>query len=123
MTKKTALESRILNRKRYIIDVLKKAGKYSPDLAQQVDIAAKLYVRLHEYERRMSDDEYEILITETSREGHARVSVNPLEATYKMYLEQYQAALRALGMNADSKGRKQSSDALGAFMKKFEGDD
>ncbi len=117
------MESKILARKRYIMSVLRKADKYTSDLAQQVDIAARLYVRLKAYEAQMAAPDYRVLIREYSREGNERLSVNPLEATYRSYLEQYQSALRALGMNVDAKDRKKQNDGFSEFMNNFTKDD
>jgi hypothetical protein len=121
--KSNPLSAKIMARKRYIMSVLRKADKYTPDLAQQVDIAARLYVRLKVFEAQMAAPDYEVLIRELSREGNERISVNPLEATYRTYLEQYQSALRALGMNVDSKDRKKQSDGFSNFMNNFTKDD
>lgn len=116
------MTSKVLGRKKYMMEVLKKAGKYTADLAQQVDIAARLYVRLRVYEEQMASPDYEVLIKELSREGNERLSVNPLESTYRQCLDQYQSALRALGMNVDSKERKQQNDAFSDFMDRMTND-
>ncbi len=125
MTRKkkvSPLTSKVMGRKKYMMDVLKRAGKYTADLAQQVDIAARLYIRLRVYEEQMASPDYEVLIKELSREGNERLSVNPLESTYRLCLEQYQSALRALGMNVDSKERKQQTDAFSDFMNQMTND-
>lgn len=125
MTRKkkvSPLTSKVMRRKKYMMDVLKRAGKYTADLAQQVDIAARLYIRLRVYEEQMASPDYEVLIKELSREGNERLSVNPLESTYRLCLEQYQSALRALGMNVDSKERKQQTDAFSDFMNQMTND-
>lgn len=120
--KVSPLTSKVMGRKKYMMEVLKKTGKYTADLAQQVDIAARLYIRLRVYEEQMSSPDYEVLIKELSREGNERLSVNPLESTYRLCLEQYQSALRALGMNVDSKERKQQTDAFSDFMNQMTND-
>lgn len=111
---------RIASRKIYLTKVLRDAGHYWPELAMQIDIAAKLYVKIEQLEEKMNSEEYTPVMIWESREGAQRSSVNPLEELYSDYLSRYQAALRALGMNTDSKERKtDGADGLKDFMSQF----
>lgn len=60
---------------------------------------------------------------ELSREGNERESINPKEKLYLDLLEQSQKALKALGMNTDSKDRKPGDDGLSDFMAQFKDND
>ena len=60
---------------------------------------------------------------EISREGNTRESVSPKEKLYLDVSAQAQKALRALGMNVDSKERKTDNDGFKEFMEEFSKDD
>lgn len=118
-TKRT-YRQKVVSRKLYLTKVLKDAGRYWPELAMQIDIAAKLYVKIEQLEEKMNSDEYAPVMIWESREGAQRCGVNPLEELYSDYLSRYQVALRALGMNTDSKERKEAGkDGFKDFINQF----
>lgn len=125
MTKKKkhrqqTLADKIRNRKNYLIKVLEEQGLYQKEMAMQVEIAARLYIKIRELEDTMSSAEYAPILNWESREGAVRKSINPVEELYSDYLSRYQQALKALGMNTDSKERKtQKNDGLSDFLDKF----
>lgn len=53
---------------------------------------------------------------EYSREGNERKTIDPKEKLYIELLQQGQKALRALGMNTESKERKSDNDSFNDFM-------
>lgn len=110
-------EQRIKNKKRLLLATLRKAGRYSADLCQQAEVAAALAIKIQDYRAVMLQPDYSPILTEQSREGNSRSRVNDLERLYLQYLEQYQMALRALGMNIDAKERKNDgNDTLNEFL-------
>lgn len=118
--KRQSLASKITSRKSYMIKVMKAANVYRDELAMQVQVAARLYVKIKEFEKEMSKDGYSPVSKWESREGAVRQAVNPLEELYSDYLSRYQQALKALGLNNDSKERKsQGDDPLNSFLDKF----
>ncbi len=118
--KPQTLADKIRNRKNYLIRVLEDQGLYQKEMAMQVEIAARLYVKIRELESSMSDKNYSPILVWESREGAVRNAVNPLEELYSDYLSRYQQALKALGMNTDSKERKvPKDDGLSNFLNKF----
>ena len=121
--KKIGFNDRIQQKKDYIIDLLNKQGKYTPELAMQVDIAAQLLVRCDIIAEEMASEGYKSVNVEISREGNNRESINPKEKLYLSLLEQSQSALKALGMNTDSKDRKPGDDGLSDFMAQFKDND
>ena len=89
----------------------------------QVDIAAQLLVRCDIIAEEMASEGYKSVNVEISREGNNRESINPKEKLYLSLLEQSQSALKALGMNTDSKDRKPGDDGLSDFMAQFKDND
>lgn len=122
--RKTAAKKRaVRNKKDYIVRLLKKQGKYTPDMAMQVKIAAQLLVRCDELEEEIASPMHQAVKTEYSREGNERQVVASTEKLYMTYLTQAQRALRALGMNTEGKERKTGEgEGLDKFLSAF-GDD
>lgn len=122
--KKTAaplsdFDRKVKSRRDYFVRLLKKEGKYTAELSMQVTIAARLTLRIDELEEEMKRPDYSPVNVEISREGNRRLSVNPIEQLYKDYTERCSMALRACGMNFDSKDRKTGNDGFSDFMAKF----
>lgn len=116
------VQKKITAKKTYIVKLLKKQGKYTPELSMQVKIVAQLLVRTELLAEQIFDDKHHAVNVEISREGNERESVNPKEKLYLDFLQQSQKALRALGMNTDSRERKTDNDGFGEFMKQFADD-
>lgn len=110
------LERKVKNKKAYIVKLLKKQGKYTEELTYQVDITARLLVRADVLGEEVLSEGHRALNVEYSREGNERVTVNPAEKLYLDVLERGQRALRALGMNTESKERKTDNDGYSQFM-------
>lgn len=113
-------KKKVRAKKDYIIRLLKKEGKYTAELSMQVTLTAQLMVRAEQLQAEMGSPDYQQVIVEYSREGNRRESVNPKEKLLIDLTSQIQKALRALGMNTDSKERKTDGDDLGAFLKGLE---
>lgn len=121
-TKKPAKESvstKIRSKKAYIKNLLKKQGKYTTELSYQVTITAQLLVRTEMLAEEVMAEGHEAINVEVSREGNERRSISPKEKLYLDYAEQSQKALKALGMNTDSKERKTDNDTFSEFLKEF----
>lgn len=115
---------RIEYKKNYLVRLLKKEGRYSAELSIQAKLTADVLVRLDVVKDKLFSPEHRMVMVETSREGNERKSVDPLELLYMRLLERAQLSLRALGMNADSKPRKDTADdGFGAFMDAFKDND
>lgn len=89
----------ITNIKRYVRSVLKRAGKWAPEMGYQVELLA---TDLLIY-RRLRDELLAgaVLITETSREGNDRQKVHPAVAALKQQADAVRADLKSLLMNRE----------------------
>lgn len=112
-----AAQRKVEQKKKYIIKLLKKEGKYTAELSMQVKHAAQLMIHAEQLQEEMYSPDYQQVLVEYSREGNRREQINPKEKLYLDLSTQIQRALRALGMNTDSKERKTDGDDLGDFMK------
>lgn len=116
----TSLERKM---KLSITKLLKGQGKYTEELSYQVEITAKLFAKAHLLEDEMKGEDYRSIKTEISREGNERLSINPKERLYMDLLAQGQKALRALGMNTESKERRSDNDTFTDFLQEMRRDD
>lgn len=96
---------------------LKDMGVYNSGQKFQIKLAAMLYTKLDMLKDEIFDRNHHTVIIEKSREGNNRETVSPLEAQFKQYLTAAQAALRGLGLNADSKQKMEGSDGFDDFYK------
>ena len=110
---------KVRNKKQYIIRLLKKQGKYSPELSLQVGLVAQLLVRIETLAEEIFSEDYTTVNVEYSREGNPRELLNPKDRLYLELVKQAQAALKALGMNTDAKERKTDNDSFSDFMQEF----
>ena len=121
---KKKIAAKIKSKKAYIVKLLKKQGKYTAELTYQVDITAKLLVRADILGDEIMADGHQAVNVEYSREGNERKTIDPKEKLYIELLQQGQKALRALGMNTESKERKSDNDSFNDFMEAMqEGDE
>lgn len=102
-----------------ITKALKDRGTYDKGLKFQIDLAALLLTKLGMLKAEIFDKNHHTVIIEKSREGNNRETVSPLEAQFKQYLTAAQAALRGLGLNADSKQKIEGSDGFDDFYKEM----
>ncbi len=116
VTDSKAIAAKVKNKKAYIVKLLKKQGKYTAELTYQVEITAQLLVRADMLGDEILADGHKAVNVEYSREGNERVTINPKEKLYLEVLEKGQRALRALGMNTESKERKTDEDATSGFF-------
>lgn len=114
-----AVARRVRDKKAYLVKLLKRQGKYTPELAMQAALAAQLLVRVDMLAADIFAPGHSPVNVETSREGNRRESVSPKERLYLDLVQQAQRALRALGMNTDAKERKTDGDGFGEFMQAF----
>lgn len=112
-TKRVA--ARVKSKKAYIVKLLKGQGKYTAELTYQVDITAKLLVRADMLGDEIMAGGHKSVNVEYSREGNERITIDPKEKLYIELLEKGQKALRALGMNTESKDRKTDGDSFESF--------
>ena len=117
-----SIQKKITAKKTYIVKLLKKQNKYTPELSMQVKIVAQLLVRTEILAEQIFDENHKTINVETSMEGNERKSIDPKEKLYLDLLEQSQKALRALGMNTDSRERKTDNDGFSEFMEQFSKD-
>ncbi len=109
--------------KRYIREVLKRRGLYSPELGYQIETAAR-DIMLY---RKLSDEslkpETEIMIAEISREGEKRYKINPIFDAVKKHADVVRNDLKALCMNRSAKKLEdtQGDDAMEELMKSLNG--
>lgn len=113
------MQRRIAQKKSYIVRLLKKQGRYSAEMSMQAGLVAQLLVRTEELARQVFDARHVPVRTELSREGNTRETVSPTEKLYLDFLGQSQRALRALGMNTDSRARPPEGDNLGELLSEF----
>jgi len=106
------MRKKVEHKKRYIISLLRKEGKYKPELSLQVKIVAQLSVKAEMLADEVFSSDHRSVNVETSREGNARESISPKERLYQDYLQQLQRALKALSMNNDAKSAK-GEEAVG----------
>ena len=88
----------------------------------QAKVVAQLLVRTEILAEEIFTDGHQAINVETSREGNERKSIDPKEKLYLDLVGQTQKALRALGMNTDSKERKADNDGFAKFMEDMKGD-
>lgn len=119
---KKEIERKVKSKRAYIVKLLNEQGKYTKELTYQVEITARLLVRADLLSNEILSDGHRPIHVEYSREGNERVTVDPKERLYLDVLEQSQKALRALGMNTESKERKTDNDSFDDFMKQMPGD-
>ena len=81
----------------------------------QVEITARLLVRADMLNDEILSEGHKAGNIEYSREGNERATNNPKERLYLEVLEKVQKALRALGMNTESKERKTNNDNFNDF--------
>ncbi len=117
------IAAKIKSKKAYIVKLLKEQGKYTAELTYQVDITAKLLVRADILGDEILADGHRAINIEYSREGNERVILDPKEKLYLDVLERGQKALRALGMNTESKERKSDNDTFSDFMEAMRQED
>jgi hypothetical protein len=111
-------QKKVVAKQKYLVELLKKQKKYTPELSMQAKVVAQLLVRTDALAKIVFSAGHEAVSVEVSREGNAREKVSELENLYMKYSELSQKALKALGMNVDSKERKTDgeADALQEFM-------
>ena len=117
------IKSKISGKKAYLVKLLKEQGKYTAELSIQATVTAQLLVRAEILATEVLADGHKPVNVEISREGNTRESVSPKEKLYLDVSAQAQKALRALGMNVDSKERKTDNDGFKEFMEEFSKDD
>ena len=109
------VERKVKNKKDYIVKLLKAQGKYTAELTYQVEITARLLVRADMLYDEILSEGHKAVNIEYSREGNERATINPKEKLYLDVSEKAQKALRALGMNTESKERKTDNDNFNEF--------
>ena len=113
----------VASKKRYIVKLLKKEGKYSSELSYQITLTAQLIVKTEALGAMVLAPEHQSVNVEISREGNERRTINVADQLYLTFVEKTQRALRALGMNYDSKERKgDGPDGFADFLNAMKND-
>lgn len=115
-----AMKRRIKQKKDYLVKLLKKQGRYTPELSMQVSLLAQLLVKTDLLAARVLSEGHRPINVEISREGNTRQSVSALERLYMDYVRICQSALRATGMNKDSREKLTGDDGMSDFLKQLE---
>lgn len=116
------LNNKVKKKCKALIKLLQSQNKYTPDLSIQIGILAQLWVKTDSLGQEILSDEHQSVIAEVSREGNPRYGINPLDSLYLMYIDKLQTAIRASGMNTDSKSTIATEDQLNAFMNAIKDD-
>ncbi len=117
------IAAKVKSKRAYIVKLLKEQGKYTAELTYQVEITAQLLVRAEMLGDEILAEGHKVVNVEYSREGNERVTLNPKEKLYLEVLEKGQKALRALGMNTESKERKTDNDGFSDFLSQVKRED
>lgn len=121
---KPEILKKVENKKKYLVRLLKKEGKYTAELSMQAGLVAQLLVKTEMLADEVFAETHEAVSVEYSREGNKRESVSVKERLYLDYVSKSQRALRALGMNTDARERKgDGKDSLDDFLNRFRDDD
>lgn len=101
---------------------MREAGTYGMQWEPQIGLTAGAGAAAMTTEEEL--DSQGLLQSETTREGDERLRVNPLQDFYLRQLEKYQAGLRALGLNMDTRGSiPQAKGSRDAFFAELLNDD
>lgn len=120
---KAKLQRRVDGKKAYIVKLLKEQGKYTVELSMQVKILAQLLVKTDDLAAQVLAEQHSAINVEISREGNERQTVSAVERLYLDYVKRCQEALKATGMNKDSREKLIADDGLQAFMDEFKDDE
>ena len=107
---------------RKLLQSLKKEESYSPLFAEQAGIAGVIGEVFWRMSEEVLEDNVEYVETTTSREGDTRYKQNPKFQLFIQVLDRYQDALKALGMNVDSKPVKKKEKGINDFLESFKED-
>lgn len=104
---------------RQLKEMLEDAGIWKPDMRAQATAAARIYAACEEMEAHLGC--YDPIVETISREGNVRIEANPLYDRYGKMMERYQSALKALGLNLDSRrDNRAQDDSMSSFLANFE---
>lgn len=118
------LEKKVSSKKKYIVKMLKEQGKYSVEMTAQATLVAQLMVKTEMLATEVLSSTHSPIQVELSREGNERATINASEKLYLEYVGKTQRALKALGMNMDSKaGAIKENDGFSDFMELMKPDD
>ncbi|MCD8266479.1 MAG: hypothetical protein LUC33_04920 [Prevotellaceae bacterium] len=122
-TETREIRKRIEGKKRYMIQVLKREGKYTAELSMQVTLAAQLLVKVETLSAEIFSETHRTMTVDLYRNGAEHEVINPKEKLYLSYVDQAWKALRALGMNTDAKERRTDGpDTFADFLENLNGD-
>ena len=93
------MANELANIKRYVRSVLKKAGKWSPEMGYQVELLATDLLIYRQLRDELLGGE--VLITEKPRDSHTRKKVHPAVAALKQQADAVRADLKSLLMNRE----------------------
>lgn len=106
-----------------LMRILKKEDSYSPKFRAQMEIVSVLRVLFWRMGEELLEGDVDCVEQTTSREGNERYKQNPKWQLFIQILDRYQDALKALGMNVDSKPIKKKEKGIDDFLNNFREDD
>lgn len=117
-------QSKYKNKRTWLYRVLKKSGKYKPEMTEQLTLASRTAVLCDRIWTELSEEE-KMMITEKSREGFDRARVTPLLDAYLKAEAAHRRNLRALKMNKEmeSKDMPQENEEDDPLRKLMEDDE
>lgn len=106
VSSKTGGKTTATRQKKSLQRLLELTGKMTPDLAVQLDLLAKLTLITDRISVEILKPDFEHVIRVRNRDGNERQEIHPLDSLFLKYAAQTQLALRAAGMNRDTKPSK-----------------
>lgn len=88
---------------RYITEKLKDAGLYSPTLTYQIEVVSGDILAYRKLREAFLSDDAEVVLGQTSREGHDRVKINPCIYAMLECGKRVREGLDGLTMNVKSR--------------------
>lgn len=100
--------------------MLKDAGQYQPERQKQVFISGCLELAIKNILAYQGEPDYTPFVADS----RGKVAPHPAEVLLLKYLDTFQASLKALGLNCDSRMARPTDDQgdLGDFLEKFKED-
>lgn len=101
------------------LKTLKNEESYSPLFESQLEVVSVLKVLFRRLAEELLDQDIDYIEVIKSREGNTRYKQNPKYLLFIQILDRYQDALKALGMNVDSKPIRRKEKGIDDFLNRF----
>ena len=110
--------------KRYIRNVLRKVGAYDESLGYQIEVVATDLLIYRKLREQILAEDFSMTFNEQSREGDARIKLNPLFSTYQEQSKRVTDGFDKLTMNVKAKKKKvEAKDTFADFMSAMRDDE